>query len=310
MMSWSVNIVKKVIFQQGVMLGIVFGLFGSFQTQAAASPRISASFSIIGDLVKHVAGPDATVNVLVGPNTDVHAYEPTSTDMVEITQSDVIFAHGFHLEHWLEDIQQSTQTKAKVVALAEGIINPRIDKETGELDPHTWHQVSNVIAMVKRIEEEMSLLDPEHAKDYKQRAQAYIQLLINLDNWIKVQVASLPYERRILFTSHDTFGYFAQTYGFKVVGTAIESATTEVADPSAKHFKELIQKVAETKVKVIFTENVISPKVIQTLADESGIRVAASLYTDALGEPGSSGSNYIDMMRANVLTMVKELKQP
>jgi ABC-type Zn uptake system ZnuABC Zn-binding protein ZnuA len=123
------------------------------------------------------------------------------------------------------------------------------------------------------------------------------------------QVATVPEARRKLVTSHDTFGYFSNRYGFKVVGTALASFSTEAADPSAAEFAKLSGAIKAAKVPAIFAENVHNPKLMQRLAQEAGVRLAAPLYTDALGKEGSAGDTYVKMMRHNVTIIVNNLKQ-
>ena len=117
---------------------------------------------------------------------------------------------------------------------------------------------------------------------------------------------SIPEENRTLFTSHDTFGYFAERYGFRV-DTALASASTETSDPSAGETAELIEEIDASDVPAIFAENVSNPAVMESIANEAGVELAPTLYTDALGEPGSEGGTYIEMVRYNASTMAEAL---
>ena len=110
-------------------------------------------------------------------------------------------------------------------------------------------------------------------------------------------------------TSHDTFGYFAARYEFKVLGSGLESVSTEASDPSAAKFAKLCETIKAAKVPAIFAENVQNPKLMQRLAKEAGVKLAPPLYTDALGKEGSDGDTYVKIMRHNVNTIVTQLKQ-
>lgn len=180
--------------------------------------------------------------------------------------------------------------------------------EHGEFDPHVWHDVTLAIHMVEQVRDALVETDPDNAVAYQDNAEAYLDELAELDNWVKEQVATIPIAERKLVTTHDTFGYFAAQYGFEVVGTAVSSFTTEAADPSAAEMAELVEDIKAAGVPVIFAENIANPRLIEQIASEAGVTVAATLYTDALGEPGSDGDTYIKMVRYNVSTMVTALQ--
>ena len=124
---------------------------------------------------------------------------------------------------------------------------------------------------------------------------------------MREQVATLPEERRKLVTSHDTFGYFADAYGFEVLGTGFGSISTEAGDPSARDIAALVGEIEAAGVPAIFAENVANPDLMASIAAEAGVTLAPTLYTDALGPAGSPGETYEGMMRSNVTTIVDAL---
>ncbi len=162
--------------------------------------------------------------------------------------------------------------------------------------------------MVGVIRDRLCEIDPGHADKYRANAAAYLAKLDALHAWVGREVATLPPARRVLVTSHDTFGYFADRYGFTVAGTALASFSTEASDPSAAAFARLVESVQAAKVPAIFAENVQNPKLMQRLAAEAGVKLAPPLFTDALGKPGSGGDTYEAMTRHNVTTIVAALK--
>ncbi len=178
-----------------------------------------------------------------------------------------------------------------------------------EVDPHLWHDVQNAIKMVETIRDALSTADSENAQSYNANADAYLQQLRELDQWIQVEVAIIPPEQRKLVTNHDTFGYFAARYGFELVGSALASASTETADPAAANLVALVERIKAERVPAIFAENVSNPELLERIAQEAGVTLAPPLYTDALGEPGSDSDTYIKMMRYNVTTIVTALSQ-
>jgi zinc/manganese transport system substrate-binding protein len=274
-------------------------------------------------LVKNVGGEAVEVTTLIGPGVDAHTYDPAPADLVVLTKADVIFENGLGFEPWLDRFFASAQPSGARVVVTEGI-TPReagadahegevqLEDEAGadehgQFDPHVWHDVANVIVMVGNIRDALVAADPGRAELYEANAAAYIAELEALDASIREQVGTLPEERRKLITSHDTFGYFADAYGFEVLGTALGSVSTEAGDPSARDIATLITQIAEAGVPAIFAENVANPDLMESLASEAGVSLAPSLYTDALGPPGSPGETYVGMMQSNVTTIVDAL---
>jgi len=279
--------------------------------------RVVATYSVLGDLVKNVAGDIAEVVTLVGPDGDAHTFEPTPKDGVALAEADLIFENGIGFETWLDKLHSSSASKARRVVVTEGLklrqSECRHDHKPGEKhehedDPHVWHDVGNAIHMVGAIRDRLAEADPPNADRYRANAAAYLDRLTALDAWVVEKVATLPKGKRQLVTSHDTFGYFAERHGFEVVGSALESVSTEASDPSPATFAKLIESVRAAKVPAIFAENVHNPKLMDRLAKEAGVRLAPPLFTDALGKPGSEGDTYEKMIRYNVATIVDALK--
>lgn len=297
--------------------------------------QVVATYSILGDIVQNVGGETITLATLVGPGGDAHTFEPTPADSKKLVEAHIIFENGLEFETWLDDLYESSGSDAKRVVVSEGIEPLAMaeegheehedeeheeenhegeehegeDHEHGEFDPHIWHTVPNVVIMVENVTEALKTADPDHADTYEANAQTYLTQLNELHTWIQAEVNKLPAEQRKLVTSHDTFGYFAATYGFEVVGTALGSVSTEVADPAAGAIVELVEQIKAVGVSAIFAENVSNPALMEQIANEAGVTLAATLYTDALGEPGSAGDTYLKMMRSNVTTMVTALGQ-
>lgn len=180
------------------------------------------------------------------------------------------------------------------------------DHAHGEFDPHIWHDPNNAVVMVENIRDALMAADPANAAVYAANAEAYIVELLALDAYIREQVAAIPAENRVLVTTHESFGYFAAAYGFEVL--SVTGGTTNVADPSAGALAALITAVRESGVPAVFLENVTNPAVLERIAAEAGVTVADTLYTDALGQPGTPGETYLSMMRYNVDTIVEALR--
>ena len=177
----------------------------------------------------------------------------------------------------------------------------------GELDPHFWFDPLRVKQAVNRIAERLSAADPAGQDFYRFNAASYNGQLDDLHAWIAERVATLPDDRRVLVTSHDSFQYFAQRYGFEVAGAVIPGVTTEV-EPSAQEIAELIETIEHEGVPAVFTETIISDRLAQRVAEETGAKLVPGLYTGSLSEPGGAAGTYLAMMRHNTTTIVEALR--
>ncbi len=290
---------------------ILLGLFmmGMGLTPAHAGKiNVISTISIIGDVVKNVAGDSINPVTLVGPDGDAHEYEPIPADSVNIAKADIIFENGLNLEHWLDKLYSASGSKAKRIVVSQGVSLKIFENNPQEVDPHAWQDVTNVILYTQNVRDALIAIDPVNKDKYTANANDYIGKLQSLDTWVKTQVALIPADKHKLVTNHDALGYFARRYGFQIIGAVIPSATTEAADPSAKEITDLLSIIKANGVHAIFSENMANPKLAQTLAKEAGVAVGPELYTDALGPVGSEGETYIKMIRHNVGIFQQYLK--
>ncbi|MBA3416513.1 MAG: zinc ABC transporter substrate-binding protein [Chloroflexia bacterium] len=316
------------------------------QSPAAAEPlRVVATFSILGDLVAAVGGDAIELRTIVAAGTDAHTFEPAPDDAIALGEADLVFANGLGFEPWFDQLAEGADAPLPVVVVTDGL-EPReaggehadeehadeehaedeahADEESGHEegeehadeegdhdhgadDPHVWHDVRNAMAMTEAIRDALIAADPAAAAIYEANATAALAELEALDAWVVEQVATLPEERRKLVTSHDTFGYFADRYGFAVVGTAFDSLSTEGGGPAAREIADLVGEIEAAGVPVIFGENVQNPELMEAVAEEAGVALAPTLYTDALGAPGEEADSYEAMVRHNVETIVAAL---
>ena len=176
----------------------------------------------------------------------------------------------------------------------------------GEHDPHFWFDPVRVQQAVNVISAQLSTLDSAGQTAYRDNAAAYNRELDDLDHWIEEQVALVPDDHRVLVTSHDAYQYYAQRYGFEVVGT-IFPLTTEV-EPSAQDLAMLAELIEHEGVPAVFGETTHSDRMLRRIAEETGATIIGGLYSGSLGEEGGEAGNYLDMMRHNTRIMVEALK--
>lgn len=279
-----------------------------FPPQVGGKLKVVATFSVLGDFVQNIGGDWVELRTLAGPGVDTHTYEPTPADTAALADAKLVFENGLGFESWLDKLYTASDSKAVRVVVTKAI-QPRIltqGEEQGETDPHAWHDVTNAMSMVEAIRDALVQADPANAQAYQSNTQSYLEELEELDGWVMELVNTLPATRRKLVTTHDTFGYFAQRYGFEILGTLLPSST-EGASPSAQEVVALVEKVKAAGVPAVFSENMLSNALLKQVADEAGVKVIVSLYTDALGPPDSQGDTYLNMERFNVATIVEAL---
>ncbi len=172
-------------------------------------------------------------------------------------------------------------------------------------DPHFWFDPIRVKTAVDDIASRLSELDPDRGDAYRANASAYNDKLDDLHTWTEEQVSVVPEDRRVLITSHDSLGYFANLYGFEVVGV-VRSVTTE-ADPSPEDLVDLVEEAEEYGVPAVFGETTVSERLAKTVAAESGAEFVA-LYSGSLAGGDSPAGTYLGMVRTNVERIVQALK--
>jgi zinc/manganese transport system substrate-binding protein len=269
--------------------------------QAADPMKVSASFSILGDMVKEVGGDRVQVFTFVGPNGDAHVYEPTPADAKELSESKILFINGLGLEGWMTRLEKSSGFKGTVVTASKGVA-PRkmVEDEKTITDPHAWQSLANGKIYVANIRDALIAADPDGKATYEANAQKFLEQIAAMETTVKEAIAKLPPERRKVITTHDAFGYFEQAYGVAFI--APQGVSTE-AEPSARDIARIITQVKKQKIPAVFLENVTDPRLMERIAKETGARVGGKLYSDALTGENGDAPGYIELMRHNLKTL-------
>jgi manganese/iron transport system substrate-binding protein len=254
-----------------------------------------------------VGGDEIEHQGILEPGADPHVYEPTPQDSVALEKADLILYNGFNLEPGIIKMINSTGIKANKYAVGE-VVKPLDFEYKGqqEPDPHVWGDAQNAIAMTKAIRDRLIELSPEDAAEFKANAEELITELQQVDRWISKQIATIPLAKRKLVTTHDAFQYFTRAYGLDMAGTLIGISTEE--QPSAQTVKNLANEIKKMQIPAIFAETTINPQLIETVAEEAGVRLAPQeLYSDSIGAKGSEGDSYVNMLVTNTKSIVESL---
>jgi ABC-type Zn uptake system ZnuABC Zn-binding protein ZnuA len=275
--------------------------------------RVLAVEAFLADIAQNVAGERLTVETLIPSGLDPHAFEPTPRDVVRVADCQALIVNGAGLESWLDEILANAGGQRLVIAASGGLAGRTPQPGEGEAgdehgqggDPHFWLDPVLVVAYVENIRLGLSQADPDGAAIYAQNAAAYTAELQALDAWIKAQAATIPAERRLLVTNHESFGYFADRYGFKIVGAVIPSQSTAAA-PSAQQMAALITQIKAAGAPAIVLETGANPQLAEQIAQETGAQVITGLRTHSLD---AQAPTYIDMMKLDVTLIVQALQK-
>ncbi len=284
--------------------------------QGATPLPVTASFSILADMVRQVGGEHVAVTALVGPDGDAHSYAPTPADARALAAAKVVVVNGLGFEGWMTRLVRSSGTRAKVITASTGVTPLKAQEAHGHghshghshgaNDPHAWQSVANARLYVKAIAGGLSEAAPAQAEAFARNAAAYDATLAALDAEIRAAIGAIPRAQRRLLTTHDAFRYFAEAYEVDVLAVRGVSADSE---PSARQIAALIRQIRQGNVKALFMENISDPRAIQRISAETGARIGGKLYSDALSEAGGPAATYVDMMRHNARQIAGAMAQ-
>ena len=300
------NVKSKTITLKLILAMSIFATSLNVQAQL----NVIATTGMIADLVKNIGGEHVEVKALMGTGVDPHLYKATQGDLRRLTNADIIFYNGLHLEGKMQDIFTKLARKKTVIAVGDAIASSKRLHHGNNPDPHIWFDLSLWQQAGKRVLSVLQQQDPVNSQSYQIQADKYLTEMNALDQWVKQQLESVPAKQRILITAHDAFGYFGKAYGVKVMGLQGISTAAEFGLQDIKALKDVI---VENKVKAVFVESSVSPRFIQSLvagvkAEGYQVNIGGELYSDAMGLTGTPTDNYFGMVKHNVTTIVNALK--
>ena len=303
--------------------------------QAASEPgrtiQVVTTTNFVADWVENIGGSRVEAFSLLPLGSDPHSFQPGARDVAKIADADLVLTIGLGLEAgWLTELVHNANTdETKVIALGDFIDpiefeesgghdnededHPQEDgqEENGEdhglLDPHFWFDPVRVQTVVNEIADRLSVVDPTGEDIYSANAAKYNASLDELHAWTQEQVAQIPVKNRLIVTSHDSLSYFAELYGFLMVGAVIPTSLSLDVEPTAEHMTDLVHEIEEYGVSAVFGETTASERLANAIAEETGASLVR-LYSGSLGPEGSGAETYIGMQRLNVERIVEALK--
>jgi zinc/manganese transport system substrate-binding protein len=289
-----------------VLVLVLLGLPACQPQATSLKPSIVVTYSVLGSIVKDLVGAQATVTVSIPNGLDPHEWEPSAKDIEMINKADLVIQNGLGLEGGMQkalDAARSNGVKfftasdfvvVRHVGTGEGIPSGDPDQVMGAPDPHLWMDPLAMKGVVIALVGELGQI----GLDVAEKASNLEGQLDDLNKEVADTVAAVPQENRRLVTGHESLGYFAQRYGFELVGVIIPSLSSQ-AQVSAADLAALKKAIQDNHVRAIFTELGTSPAVARVIGDETGVKVV-ELNTHTLPPDGS----YFTFMRnmASVIT--------
>ena len=283
-----------------------------------------------------------SLTCLLAPNASAHEHEMTAAQSRALSEADLFLVSGVDLEHFLDDAVTSTGFKGTMV-VTSGVLGAAdiddlaaqqakekdlpytVDRGTAKVDvapwpfppddggsapefrfdPHVWTSPKNAIVQVTNIGAALATAAPAGAQTIKNHVDAYTARLNDLDQWTRDTLTAVPQDRRVLFTSHDAFGYFSAEYGVRFEGAALSDFNAQ-QDATAQKIQQTADAVRASGAVAIFAENSNNSKSVEKVASLAGVRAVIgdeALYGDSLGQPGSDGQTYIGSILHNVTNL-------
>lgn len=276
-------------------------------SDAGDGPTVVATTTILGDLARNVVGSSGTVEVLLPLGADPHDYQASSRQVALIREADLVLANGLGLEEGLEDVLESAADDGTEVLWLGEFLSPLPsggDDPAHDKDPHVWLDP-------QRMAEGAVLfaagLDAVADGDWEQRAASYRAEVLAADAEVYDILAAVPQESRKLVTNHDSLGYFADRYGYTIVGAVVPGGST-LAEPSSAELAALVDEIKRQQVPAVFAETTEAAVLAAAVAEEAGEDIAVvDLYTGSLGEEGSGAESLIGLWLTNARLIAEAL---
>lgn len=276
--------------------------------------HIVTTTSMITDLVKNIGGDKVEVEGLMGAGVDPHLYKASEGDVSKLSQANMIFYNGLHLEGKLVEVFEKMESQQiKTIAIADAIDKNDLIASAlfaSNYDPHIWFNVENWEKATVYVAEQLSAAIPENKAFFTANAEKYLAQLKTLQQELDTEINTLPEDKRRLVTAHDAFNYFGKAFKFDVLGLQGLSTATEAG---VQDVQKTAAYIIDHKVKAVFIESSVPRRTVEALqaavnSKNHNVVIGGTLFSDALGNPNTPEGTYIGMFKFNVHTIVTSLK--
>lgn len=276
--------------------------------------RVAATVAPVTNIVAAVAsGTDTVISGIVPEGTNSHTYEPAPSVAATIEDADVVFMNGLALEEPAKQLalanlgsgSELCELGTTVLPESDYIFDFSFPEEAGNPNPHLWTNPPMVVEYAELIRDVLVARDPDDAAAYRANADSFVAAVDALDTALRTASATVPVERRLLLTYHDAYAYFAEEYGWTVLGAVQPSSFDE---PTPREVARLVDQIEELEVTAVFGSAVFPSPVLEQIAAETGADYVDDLRDDDLpGSPGDADHSWFALMQFNFVTMIEAL---
>ncbi len=288
---------------------------GSTNSAASETDELTVVTTVapITSIASQIVGDRATIVGLVPEGTNSHTFEPSPSAAETLSTADVVFINGLQLEEPTKELAATNMKDgAPLVEIGNEVIDPdeyeydfSFPESEGKPNPHLWTDPTLVEEYADVILDTMIDLDPDGEETYSENHEAFVDLVDEFDAAVSESLDTVPEENRKLVTYHDAYAYFADTYGWTVVG-AIQPA--DFGEPTPTEVVRLIEQIQAEEVPAVFGSEVFPSPVLEQVANETGAIYVDDLRDDDLpGEPGDTDHSWLGLMKYNFVTMTDAL---
>lgn len=276
--------------------------------QAGEPPRVVATFSVLADMTRQVAGDHVRVETLAPAGAEVHEHELSPSDFVNIEHAELILANGYRLEQWMDQLETAAGADVPIIAIAEvtgaDTLPITVGDFEGDPDPHLWMNPAIAVAYVEVIAEALAELVPDAEAALRANAQAYADDIVLAAEEAAGMLADVPEDQRLLVTSEAAFLYFADAFGWRHEGVWGSNAETEGTPSQIERIVDLVEAEGP---RAIFFESTISDRHVRAVAEDTGVAVHGPLHVDSLGPEGTGAETYPGMLRVTARTIAEAM---
>ena len=282
---------------------------------AAAPPRrvAVATVAMLGDMLREVAGDALRTDTLMGEGVDPHLFRPTRADIARLLSADAVFAIGHRLEGRMEDVLERLRASGRtVLAVAEALPRARLRAHPDypdAADPHIWMDPALWAEAAGPLAEAVVALAPDAREGVRRRLEGLRMRLARLDAYAREALGGIPPDGRLLVTAHDAFGYFGARYGLRL--ESLQGISTD-SEASLARVEELVALLVSRRVPAIFAETSVPDRAVRALIEGAAARghraaLGGTLFSDAMGRPGTYEGTHEGMLDHNVTTIARAL---
>ena len=303
-----------------LIMALVTGACGgetseSSQTAVLGETRLKVvtTVSPITNIVENIGGSRISLEGVVPEGVNSHTFEPTPSMAKLMAQADLVVLNGLFLEEpTLVLAEANKKSDAVILSLGEKAVTPdqwkfdfSFPESSGHPNPHLWPDPNLGLSYAQIVHDQLADMDPDNAGYYSENLERFRFKIGQMDQAIRIAVATIPEANRKLLTYHDSWAYFAEQYGMEVIGAVQPS---NFSQPSVREVAALIDQVKDLGLPAVFGSEVFSSDVLESIADEANAEFIDDLADDDLpGKPGDSEHTYLGLMKNNLETMIPAL---